>query len=431
MRVGGWGRHPLIDAQLEAPATPLGAQRLISGRFEGAPRGRGRSYGDSALAPWLLSTRWLDLLGDFDPQTGTLSCGAGVSLDTLLSVFVPRGWFLPVTPGTRYVSVGGAVACDVHGKNHHQDGSFCDHVEALELVLGTGERVRCGPTERPELFAATCGGMGLTGLITSVTLRLRPIEGALIDTQTLRCAGLGGLLEAFDAHADAPYSVAWVDTLATGASLGRGLLFLGAHASAGPLRPGRPARLWVPPGVPGWALSRPMNHAFNALYYHRPGRAGSGRVHYQPYFYPLDGVRAWNRLYGRAGFMQYQLALPRVAGAEGLREALGLVSASGRGSFLAVLKAFGPGSARPLSFPIEGYTLTIDFKVAPGLEALLQRLDALVVDHGGRVYLAKDARLSRDRFRQMYPGWEALAELRARTGADRVFHSLQSRRLGL
>ncbi|GAB6042115.1 FAD-binding protein [Endothiovibrio diazotrophicus] len=433
MSYSGWGRYPRLEGELRAPATTTAvARELAAEGGERIARGLGRSYGDSALAPRLVSSRRLDQILAFDEQSGRLRAAAGLSLADLLALLAPRGWFPPVTPGTKFVTLGGAVASDVHGKNHHLDGSFCDHVEELRLMLADGEAVTCSRDENPQLFHATCGGMGLTGVILDVTFRLRPLPGPRIAETTLKAAHLEEALALFDRYASTTYSVAWIDCLARGARLGRSLIMLGEHAAGGEHRRREPRPLSVPVDAPTMLLNRWSIAAFNTLYY---GRIRTPRlereVHYDGFFYPLDGIHHWNRLYGRRGFVQYQFVLPRDGGAEGMKSILQAISASRRGSFLAVLKAFGRGNDNLLSFPREGYTLALDFKLDDGLFKLLDELDARVLDYGGRLYLAKDARMSEATFKKSYPNWEALAELRARTGADRLIHSHQSRRLGL
>jgi FAD/FMN-containing dehydrogenase len=432
MIASGWGCYPRVDAELRFPAMAADCAPLLAVPGTLIPRGLGRSYGDSSLAPRMLCTRHLDLLQSFDDASGVLECAAGTPLAELLRVFVPRGWFLPVTPGTRFVTIGGAVASDVHGKNHHLDGSFSRHLTHVDLLLGNGEQVRASPTEHAELFAATCGGMGLTGLILSAGIRLRRIAGSEIVETTLKLPGLDSVLAAFDAHASATYSVAWIDCLARGAALGRSLLMLGEHAADGPLRVQPHAPRPVPLDLLPVPMSRATGRAFNRLHYHRVRSPRSTRrVPLERFFYPLDALADWNRLYGRAGLLQYQFVLPREAGARGLREVLERIAGSGAGAFLAVLKAFGPGNAHPLSFPREGWTLAVDFKAEPAVFALLDALDRIVLDHGGRHYLAKDARMSAATFRAGYPHWEEFEAVRERWHAAGKFASAQSRRLGL
>lgn len=430
-KIHGWGRYPVIQAEIHEATDAAAAARVVRESGPLIARGMGRSYGDSALAPQVLDLTRHAWLRAFDADSGVLSCAAGTTLDTILEVFVPRGWFLPVTPGTRYVSVGGAIASDVHGKNHHHAGCFSSCVTSLDLLLGNGETVTCSSQAHADLFRATCGGMGLTGVILQASLRLRRVASAYIDQATTKARNLAHALELFTAHADATYSVAWLDCVATGPRLGRALLSTGEHAPVGDDKARAQRPLTMPFDLPAATLNRHTIGAFNALYYHRQRPARRlGLVHFQPFFYPLDGILHWNRMYGRAGFVQYQCVLPRAA-APGLQILLERIAASGRGSFLAVLKELGPANDSPLSFPQSGYTLALDFKMADGLLRLLDELDAIVLDHGGRLYLAKDARMSAATFKRGYPRWEEFQEVRARYGALGRYASAQSRRLGL
>lgn len=429
----GWGRYPRVAARIDLPAGASDCARAL--RADPAPliaRGLGRSYGDSALGARVLSTRWLDHFLAFDEATGVLACEAGVSLGEILRLAVPRGWFLAVTPGTQYVSVGGAIASDVHGKNHHGEGSFCDHLLDIDVLLGNGEVVRASATENAQLFRAVCGGMGLAGVVLRARLRLARIASADIVETTVKAPNLDAVLEAFDAHRAARYSVAWIDCLARGAALGRSLLMLGEHAADGPLAARVPQPRPVPFDAPAWLLNRTSARAFNTLYYNRVRRARqTRRVPLERYFYPLDALADWNRLYGAPGLVQYQFVVPRAAGAAPLREVLRRIADSGCGAFLAVLKLLGPGNDNLLSFPLEGYTLALDFKADARSLALLDTLDPIVLDAGGRIYLAKDARMSEATFKRGYPRWQAFEQARARWHAQGRFASAQSRRLGL
>lgn len=434
MLIHGWGRYPTIDATIYSPTTCTSASATLltlSGRAVIA-RGMGRSYGDSALDAHVLSTAHLNLLLNFDESNGVVRCGAGVTLAELLEVFAPRGWFLPVTPGTKFISVGGAIASDVHGKNHHVNGCFSEYVDSFDLLLASGEVVTCSRNKYPDLFHATCGGMGLTGVIIEATLRLKPIHGAFIDQTTLKAGNLADALNLFAVYQASTYSVAWIDCLASGANLGRSLVMLGEHSADAKWVTQTKRPIGIPIDMPAQLLNRFSIRTFNTLYYQRiQNRRSLQRVHYEPFFYPLDGIHHWNRLYGKRGFTQYQFVLPKAAGLEGMTRILRKIAASHRGSFLAVLKAFGKQNANLLSFPIEGYTLALDFKLDDGLFALLEELDAMVLDYGGRIYLTKDARMSEKTFKRSYPHWEAFQEVRSRYGAQGKFASHQSQRLGL
>jgi decaprenylphospho-beta-D-ribofuranose 2-oxidase len=434
MKITGWGRFPVIESEVKTPITSTALRNLFAGASSvpRIPRGAGRSYGDSALAPNTISSRILNHITHFDEHTGTIRCGAGVTLTELLDLFVPRGWFLHSTPGTKLISVGGAIASDVHGKSHHREGCFSNHVSELTLMLGDGETVTCSRDTHSELFHATCGGMGLTGVILDATFRLRPIESAHILETTYKAANLDEALTLIEANEGTTYSVAWIDCLSTGDRLGRSLLMIGDFVDDGRLDLKRGKPLSVPFDMPGFLLNRYSVTAFNALYYHRVRKRQSERiVHFESFFYPLDSIRDWNRIYGKGGFTQYQFVVPKEAGKAGMASVLNRIAESKRGSFLAVLKAFGKGNDNYLSFPMEGYTLALDFKIDQGLFPFLEELDRIVLDHGGRIYLSKDVRMSESTFKRGYPRWETFQEVRRRYGADRAFRSLQSDRLGL
>ncbi|MCW8983191.1 MAG: FAD-binding oxidoreductase [Gammaproteobacteria bacterium] len=427
--ISGWGRYPVVEAEMAVPAR---FENIDLTALNSIARGMGRSYGDSALATQIISTQQLDNLIAFNGQSGELRCAGGTTLEEILKVFVPRGWFLSVTPGTKFVSVGGAIASDVHGKNHHKIGSFCDHVTSIELLIGSGEMVSCSPQQNSDLFRATCGGMGLTGIIVSATIKLLPIQSTTIRQQTLKAANIKEVFQLFEANRSATYSVAWIDCLASGNALGRSLLYLGEHDESGTLDMQSGHSKSIPFDMPTTLLNRFTIQAFNTLYYHKVCETVSQQqVHYEPYFYPLDSIHHWNRLYGRRGFLQYQFVLPKTDGLEGMTKILQRISASKKGSFLAVLKELGAQNKNLLSFPIEGYTLALDFKWEPDLLQLLNELDQIVLEYGGRIYLTKDARMSETTFKQSYPSWEQFMEIRHKYGATEHFNSLQSERLGL
>lgn len=410
-RYASWGRYPPIPQR----AVPITWRDRGWPAVEGEvlPRGNGRSYGDSCLSLGgiLLDVRGLDRFIAFDPVTGRLVCEAGVLLGDILELVVPKGWFLPVTPGTRLVTVGGAIANDVHGKNHHRRGSFGGHVLSLELLRSDGQRIVCGPDIEPDWFRATVGGLGLTGLITTAELQLVPVAGPWLDVETLRFSDLD-VFFALAAESDGTheYTVAWIDCLARGRDLGRGLFFRANHAAAPGNRAKAPRRaIPVPFTPPISPVNRLTLGIFNELYYRLP-RADRSTQHYLSYFYPLDALLDWNRLYGPRGFVQYQCVVPPEAAPSALRRVLDLIAASGRGSFLSVLKMFGsiPGHGL-LSFARPGATLALDFPFAGASTlALLDDLDRAVLDAGGAVYPAKDARMSGDVFRRGFPSWREL-----------------------
>lgn len=428
MRINGWGKYPAIDAQLFNPASVSSVRDLIDHGFKGIPRGLGRSYGDSALAPAVIGSGRLRHFLAFDATTGVLQAEAGVSLGDVVAFALPRGWMLPVTPGTRFVSLAGAIASDVHGKNHHQQGCFSAFVRRFWMILGNGELVEVSRSQLPDLFQATCGGMGLTGVIVRVEIQLKKVNSAYIRQQTLRCTSLDALFTCIEQQASSTYSVSWVDCLAPGA--GHSLLFLGEHATDEDYSLPSATTLSIPMDMPGPLLNRWTVKLFNMLYFMK-ARSGFSRLSCMQYFYPLDSLLDWNRLYGRNGFVQYQFVLPESADNAAFRQIFQLIARSGQGSMLAVLKKFGSANDNFLSFPRPGYTLALDFKLSRDVIRLLGELDLMVAEYGGRVYLAKDALLSREVFRTMYPRWEEFQSIRVKYGALGVFQSTQSQRLGL
>ena len=432
MEISGWGRYPKIDAAVVLPQTATECSTFLSNTSGLIPRGLGRSYGDSSLAPQVLETNGMQYFQEFDPETGVLTCEAGVSLYEILNVFVPQGWFLPVTPGTRFVTVGGAIASDVHGKNHHIDGTFCEHVISFDIALGNGEIVTASSMQNPDLFHATCGGMGLTGVIVSARMRLKPITSSEILETTIKAPNLDAVLDGFEKYIGSTYSVAWIDCLAKGADLGRSLLMIGEHATDGGSKVASKKPITIPMDAPTQLLNPLSIKAFNTFYYGKVLQAEqSRRTSFETYFYPLDQMLHWNRLYGKPGFLQYQFVIPTATGREGMRRILEEITESGQGSFLAVLKAFGKQNENYLSFPVEGYTLALDFKVTPSIFKLFDRLDELVLQYGGRLYLAKDARMTEQTFKASYPRWQEFEAVRSKYHAIGKFASLQSIRLGL
>ncbi len=405
-----WGRFPLVRQgvlPLHWRSDPLPA---TTGSV--LPYGMGRSYGDCCLndGGTVLLTRGLDRLIEFDPATGLLRAECGVTLDEILGLAVPRGWFLPVTPGTRFVTLGGAIANDVHGKNHHVDGTLGRHVTRLELLRSDGTRRVLSPQQDADWFAATVAGMGLTGLITWAELRLRRIAGPVIRQDVIPFRGLDEFLQlSADVGQTRRYSMAWVDVLARGKALGRGVFTCGDHwtESDGPMPAMTPARRHrMPVDLPGWVLNRGSVWMFNHAYSwaHRRRRAGQA-VHYEPFFYPLDAILDWNRMYGRSGFLQYQCVVPVRPDAVAARAILDRVAGSGAASFLAVLKIFGDAvSPGMLSFPRPGLTLALDFPIRDQATfRLCDDLDVIVRQAGGAVYPAKDARMSAAAFQAFFP----------------------------
>ena len=439
----GWGRYPRHESDVLTPAGPAALGAAIAGRTGFVARGNGRAYGDAAIGERLtVATGRLDRIRSFDTATGRITAEAGVLLSDLLSVVVPRGFFPPVVPGTKFVTLGGMIASDVHGKNHHRDGGFGDHVESLTLLLPSGDAVSCSREENGVLLSATVGGMGLTGTILDATFRLRPIETGWMRQRTVVAEDLDRAIAALQETSRATYSVAWIDCLARGRSLGRSLIFSAEHATLADvdaLRPGaerfpraKLGRIGMPFDLPAATLNRLSVGAFNELYF-RLGSLKAGYpflVPWDPYFFPLDGIGNWNRIYGRRGFLQYQCVVPTERARTVLGEVLERISRHGSASFLAVLKQLGD-SRGLLSFPREGFTLTLDLPVEERVFPLLDALDALVVAAGGRLYLAKDARQSPATFEAGYPGLGRFRAMREEIGAARRVTSRLSVRLGI
>ena len=435
MQLHGWGRFPRKDANLLEPSSPESFLEIVSEKeIAGSliARGAGRSYGDSALADTVLSSRFLDSFLEINSTNNTIRCGAGVSMDTLLKVVIPHGLFLPVLPGTKHVSVGGAIAADIHGKNHHQDGSFCDHVERFSLLLSSGKTIECSPTENKDAFCATCGGMGLTGVILEVTLKLEKVPSVTIKRKSIPAANLEECMDLIEENEGSKHSVAWVDCLAKGEELGRSVLHLAEHSQIGTKEYRSRKGPSIPFSTPSFLINKFTTQLFNnSLYKLRKQTTKRRSVNYDAYFFPLDNIRNWNRLYGSKGFIQYQLVLPLESARSGLREIIDRVSKSGKGSSISVLKKFGNKNENLLSFPIAGYTLTLDFKNEKKVFHLLKQLDEIVLANKGRLYLAKDSRMSEDVFKASYLSWEKFLEIKTELDPECRFASLQSTRLGL
>ncbi|HEY8046228.1 MAG TPA: FAD-binding oxidoreductase [Streptosporangiaceae bacterium] len=440
----GWGRIAPSTARLAEPADPA----EVAGLLAAAPargviaRGLGRSYNNAAQCGGglVIRTTAMRRITSFDASTGLVTCDAGVSLEQLMVTGLPSGWFVPVSPGTRQVTVGGAIAADVHGKNHHVAGSFAQHVPWFDLLLPDGRQCRVTPGEDPRLFWATAGGMGLTGIITAAAVQLKPVQTSRVRVDTVRTPDIDETMAYLSATDDRyGYTVAWTDCLARGAGLGRSVITSGDFAALGDLSPKdrrdplafRPgARIGAPSGFPGGLLNPVTVGLANEVWFRKAPRRREGEIQtIGAFFHPLDGIRNWNRVYGRPGFRQYQFVVP--FGQEAVvRRALERISGARAPSFVTVLKRFGPADPGFLSFPLPGWTLALDFPAGtPGLAGLLDQLDRDVLDAGGRVYLAKDSRVRPEVFAGMYPRLEEFRKLRAELDPGGVLASDLSRRL--
>lgn len=401
--ISNWGNFPKADSRIYEPDRLEYVESFVAKNHSIIARGNGRCYGDASLSDNVISTLSLNKFIDFDIQNGVLECESGVLLDDILELIVPKGFFLPVTPGTRFITVGGALASDVHGKNHHRDGCFSDWVLSFRLLREDGQILSCEPKgNNAELFWATAGGMGLTGIILSVRFKLITIESSYIRQESIKAKNLDEVFKLFDESQDWPYTVAWIDCLQKGKNLGRSILMRGAHATIQDLSPKqreRPLRIFgkalfsVPIYFPGFVLNPLVVKLFNLLYYFKQLKTKSSFINnYNSFFYPLDSVGAWNKIYGKNGFIQYQFVLPLDVSRQGMQEVLETIAASNQGSFLAVLKLFGKNNPQAYNaFPLEGYTLALDFKRNKILPRLVRDLDAIVAKYGGRIYRAKDS----------------------------------------
>ncbi|AMA54904.1 FAD-binding oxidoreductase [Bradyrhizobium sp. CCGE-LA001] len=417
--VSGWGRFPVVDSDVLRPRSFAAVGEAVEAGT--IARGNGRAYGDAAIGTVRTVTMTgFDRVRSFDPATGRIRLEAGMLLADLVETFGPRGFLPFVVPGTRFVSIGGAIAADVHGKNHHCEGGFGRYVDSILLRTGQGEVIEASREQNSDAFFATIGGMGLTGIILEATMRLRPVETGWIRERVICASDLDAAMRALDAGDSATYSVAWIDCVARGKDFGRSLIYLGEHAGKDELTEGAAAfpvgkdpGLGVPVDLPAMTLNRYSIRAFNEMYYRMGARraGGSRLVSLYPYFFPLDSIADWNRIYGRRGFLQHQCVIPEAGARAVLGDILERVALRGDASFLAVLKKLGQGDGI-LSFPLPGYTLALDFPVQGDILNFLDEIDRFVVAAGGRLYLAKDARQSRATFAAGYPALQRFNAIR-------------------
>jgi len=414
-----WGRYPNYGANI-IPLNWQGDYPAVASSFHNGvlPVGMGRSYGDVCLLKEgnLVVTTGMNRLIAFDPETGLLTAEAGITLAQILDFAVPRGFFLPVSPGTKYVTLGGAIANDIHGKNHHTAGTFGRHITQFELVRSDGTRKLCSPTENADWYAATIGGLGLTGLISWAALRLKPIVSRKIDYEGIQFHGIDEFLALTEQSKDIEYTVSWVDATSTGKNFARGIFMQGDHSTKrDTLHPSRKPKLVFPFNAPGFALNRLSVGLFNTAFFHKQiHQRAVSEQDYEPFFYPLDKVLHWNRMYGKRGLLQFQSVIPWDNAREGTIALLKEVSKSGLASFLAVLKAFGDvPSPGLMSFPKPGITLALDFPIKPDRSfPLFARLADMTREFGGRLYPAKDAAMTAPQFQAFYPQWQQLARYR-------------------
>lgn len=401
-KITNWGNFPVVEKEMKSEDSLQKIKDFVLSHKEVIARGNGRCYGDASLGENIFSTKRLNKFIGFDKIEGVLECEAGVLLSDILEISVPQGYFLNVTPGTKFVSVGGAIASDVHGKNHHSEGCFSEYVLEFKLMKENAEVITCSREENAEDFWATVGGMGLTGIILSAKIKLKNIETAYIRQESIKADNLDEIFQLFEESEGWLYNVAWIDCLQKGENIGRSILMRGYHAlreelppklHKNPLKNPRKIMPTIPFYFPSWVLNSFTIKIFNWLYYNKQTKKSvEGFVHYEPFFYPLDVINEWNKIYGKKGFIQYQMVIPKEKGKEGMRKILETIAGSGNGSFLAVLKLFGKNNPKAYnSFPMEGYTLALDFKVNDKLKSLVEELDKIVEEFGGRIYLTKDS----------------------------------------
>lgn len=401
-KVSNWGNFPVVEKEMRSEDSLVKIQEYVRNHHEIIARGNGRCYGDAALAENIFSTKRLNKFISFDRLNGIIECESGVLLSEVLEVIIPQGYFLYVTPGTKYITIGGAIASDVHGKNHHAEGCFSEYVLEFSLLNENGEVLNCSRNENADKFWATIGGMGLSGIILSAKFNLKNIETSYIRQERIKAENLDEIFRLFDDSESWTYNVAWIDCLQKGENLGRSILMRGEHAfkhelpvnlQNNPLQLQKKISPKIPFFFPGFVLNNLTVKLFNFLYFKKQSKKMvKNIVHFEEFFYPLDVVTDWNRIYGKNGFIQYQLVLPKATGKEGMKQILETIAASGNGSFLAVLKLFGKANEDAYnSFPIEGYTLAMDFKMNAKLKNLVEKLDKIVESYGGRIYLTKDS----------------------------------------
>ena len=424
-----WGNYPKIKLN-----SYLFDKRKKSKNFKPniIAYGNGRSYGDSCLSDNVVEVRKHNHFLSFDSEKGILIAQSGALLEDIINLILPYGWFLKVVPGTKKITIGGAIASDIHGKNHHLDGCFSESVNAFKLLMPNGETIICSRTQNQELFRASCGGMGLTGIITEAELKLKKVKSSLINQTILKSKNLEDTFKIFENIKSERYSVAWIDCLSKGKQLGKGHIIYGDFADDQDFNISIKNKFNIPFFFPSFALNKWSVKAFNFLYYNRIFKNKTqSKISFDSFFFPLDSINNWNRIYGKNGFTQYQFILPLDTSLEGMRKILTTISDSGKGSFLAVLKLYGKENENYLSFPIEGYSLALDFKIEKGLFELLDQLDKIVVEFGGRIYLSKDVRVKKEIFEQGYDKLETFKSIRSKYNLTETINSKQSLRLGI
>ena len=432
MEICGWGRNLKVQAKILRPKTVNSIRSFITTNKKIIARGLGRSYGDSANNNIVIDTTILNKIIKFDEKRGLITCESGVSINSINELIVTKGWFMPVTPGTSYVTVGGAIASDIHGKNHHLDGTLTKYILSADIMLSDGEIISMSDNNNVDLFKATCGGMGLTGIIISATIKLKSINSTFIKNTILKTKCLEETIEQLEYNFSSPYSVAWLDCLTRPNNFGKSLIFLGEHLKKNYLEKKFIKPFYIPTKFCSFFLNKNVVKVFNKIQYLKYFKNKTiYNSHLVKYFYPLDSILNWNLLYGKDGFIQYQFVIPKKNCIKVLKEILNTILIYNQNPFLAVLKVLGPENKNYLTFPSEGYTLALDFKFNYDLLKLIRLLDKKIIHNGGRIYLAKDSLMSKNTFKLCYPKWDKFQQIRAKYKAINKFSSNQSRRLGL
>ncbi len=438
--ISGWGGYPIQKAKVVYPQNINQILDEIK-KSDLIARGNGRAYGDSSINEKnTINMKYLNHIISFDDNLGILVVESGILLNDIINTFLPRGWFPYVTPGSKFVTIGGLIAADVHGKNHHKEGSFRNFVEWFEIINSKGEILKCSKNKNSDLFEWTIGGMGLTGIIIRAAIKLRPIQTSWIKQKTLVAKNIDETLEIFESNMNATYSVAWINSTKTKHNIGQSLIMLGEHASLedldkkdvkSPLKIKSRKYKNIPFYFPNWFLNKKLIKLFNSIYYFIGKNTSKEKlVYWDDYFYPLDTILEWNKIYGRKGFVQYQCVIPLEKSKEGLIELLNEIDKSKISSFLSVLKRFGDQKSN-FSFPMKGYTIALDFPVSEDTLNLLEKLDEITLKYNGRFYLAKDARMSKEIFKRSDKRIQNFINFRNHNNYDKNFKSLQSSRLEL
>lgn len=431
MKIYGWGRYSEVNAEVLEPKKKTDIKFFIKKNKTIIARGLGRSYGDSTYNNVVIKTASINHFVNFDSKNGIITCEAGISIHKINEFTIPKGWFIPVTPGSGYVTIGGAMANDIHGKNHHLEGTLSNYILSADLITNDGETITISNNKNTDLFRATCGGIGLTGIIFTITIKLKSISSSLIKNTIIKTNSLEDTCEQFESNFSCSYSVAWIDCLKKGRGIGRSLLFIGEHVKNDILVNDFKKPKYIPIKFCSLFLNKYSIKIFNAINYYKNQNKSINQISLNNYFYPLDSILDWNLLYGKKGFIQYQFVIPKKNGIKILKKILNIISEKNCPPFLAVLKLLGPQNKNYLSFPMEGYCLALDFKIYNNLLQLINILDKIIIDNGGRIYLAKDTLMNKNTFRICYPNWGKFQEIRSKYKTIGKFTSLQSKRLGL